>query len=438
MSDTLEIGENSERIEGVIVATSIKASREGEFLAHQTRNFMFAGLSIVAVTFGLARYGFGLFVPDISRELSLSPDVIGLIAGSSYVGFLCATLTAAWISKKFGPRVSIVLGGLTASLGMLLVGFSDNGLTLLLAIFIAGTSPGFAYPPFSEIIVRRINVQNQERIYAWINSGTGFGVALAGPIVLFSAFNWRAAYFIFAGLALIASIWNYFTTKPSQIDQNNVPQKNGADVIDTGFRAVIKSSKARPLFWVAFGYGLATSAYWTFAVDLLYDAGNADEVRIVFWSVLGTAGIFGFLAGWLTSNFGLRASYCALMLVTAISIGILPIIATNNYAIYLSSAVFGLGFIVTTAFLGMWSLRIFNWAPAAGFAITFFLISLGQGVGPMIIGLCLRNGIAMDWIFGFCGALCLILALIIPPRADRCPINGNITKRVKSMVSQRF
>lgn len=438
MSDMLGIGKSTEFIEEAKSAALIKAAREGEFLAHQTRNFMFAGLAIVAVTFGLARYSFGLFVPDISRELSLSPDVIGLIAGSSYVGFLCATLTAAWISRQFGPRVSIVLGGLTASLGMLMVAFADSGLTLLLAIFIAGTSPGFAYPPFSEIIVRRISEQNQERIYAWINSGTGFGVALAGPIVLFSAFNWRAAYFIFAGLALIVSIWNYFTTKPSHAVQDNPSPDSYASTIDSGFRAVMKSAKARPLFWVAFGYGLATSAYWTFAVDLLYDAGNGDEIRILFWSILGTAGIFGFLAGWLTSNFGLRGSYCALMLITAISIGVLPIIATNNFAIYLSSAVFGLGFIVTTAFLGMWSLRIFNWAPAAGFAMTFFLISLGQGVGPMVFGLCLRNGIDMDWIFGFCGALCLILALVIPPRADRCPIDGNIAKRMKSMILPRL
>lgn len=433
----LNVTERSGSIEVAEKLPTSSVSRDGEFLEHQTRNFTFAGLAIVAVTFGLARYGFGLFVPDISRDLSLSPDVIGLIAGSSYVGYLCATLTAAWISRKFGPRVPIVLGGLAACLGMLMVGFAQSGLGLLLAIFIAGTSPGFSYPPFSEIIVKRIHEQNQDRTYAWINSGTGFGVAIAGPIVLFSAFDWRSAYFIFAGLALLASIWNYITTRPSPIDRDHSTKSGAVDPIDSGLRAVMKSTKARPLFWVAFSYGLATSAYWTFAVELLYDAGNAEQTRIVFWSVLGTAGIFGYLAGWLTSNFGLRGSYCALMLVTAVSIGMLPFIATNNLAIYASAAVFGVGFIVTTAFLGMWSLRIFDWAPASGFSMTFFLISLGQGVGPVIIGLCLRNGVSIDWIFGLCGVLCLALALIIPPWADRCPINGNVANRIKSMISSK-
>lgn len=429
----LHVKDSSDLTEAPDNTISSDAPHHGEFLEQQTRNFTFAGLAIVAVTFGLARYGFGLFVPDISRDLSLSPDIIGLIAGSSYIGYLCATLTAAWISRKFGPRLPIVFGGLAACVGMLMVGFANSGATLLLAIFVSGTSPGFSYPPFSEIIVKRIKEQNQDRIYAWINSGTGFGVALAGPIVLFSAFDWRSAYMIFAGLALLASIWNFFTTKPSPNATKGVISRQAIDPIDAGFRAVMKSGKARPLFWVAFIYGLASSAYWTFAVDLLYDAGNGDKIRIIFWSVLGTAGIFGFLAGWLTSNFGLRGSYCALMVVTAISIGVLPAIATNNYAIYVSAAVFGLGFIVTTAFLGMWSLRVFNWAPASGFAMTFFLISLGQGVGPVVIGLCLRNGVDMDWIFGFCGVLCLALAFIIPPRADRCPINGNIANRIKSL-----
>lgn len=430
----LHVDDRSDLTEALDNTRSSDAPHYGEFLAQQTRNFTFAGLAIVAVTFGLARYGFGLFVPDISRDLSLSSDIIGLIAGSSYIGYLCATLTAAWISRKFGPRLPIVFGGLAACLGMLMVGFADSGATLLLAIFVAGTSPGFSYPPFSEIIVKRIKAQNQDRIYAWINSGTGFGVALAGPIVLFSAFDWRSAYIIFACLALLASIWNFFTTKPSQDMAKGAISQQNIDPIDAGFRVVMKSDKARPLFLVAFIYGLASSAYWTFAVDLLYDAGNGDKIRIIFWSVLGTAGIFGFLAGWLTSNFGLRGSYCALMVVTAISIGVLPMIATNNYAIYISAAVFGLGFIVTTAFLGMWSLRVFNWAPASGFAMTFFLISLGQGVGPVVIGLCLRNGVDMDWIFRFCGVLCLGLAFIIPPRADRCPINRNIASRIKSLL----
>ncbi len=428
----LKISESSKFTEEAFTQKLEQSPQKGELLLHQTRNFTFAGLAIVAVTFGLARYGFGLFVPDISRELSLTPDMVGLIAGSSYVGYLCATLAAAWISQRYGPRVPIVLGGMMASIGMLLVGVSDSGLTLLFAIFIAGTSPGFSYPPFSAIIVRRIEIHNQERIYAWINSGTGFGVALAGPIVLFSAFDWRTAYIIFAGLALLASFWNFFSTKPSSYQILNEKSDSPVKSTDNGFRTALNAVKARPLFAVALGYGLASSAYWTFAVDLLYDAGNEDNTRIIFWSILGTAGIFGFLAGWLTSNFGLRASYCALMVVTAISIGALPMIATSNFAIYASAAVFGLGFIVTTAFLGMWSLRIFNWAPAIGFAITFFLISLGQGIGPVLIGLCLRNGVEMDWIFGLCGLLCLALAFIIPPRADRCPINGNVVKRAKS------
>lgn len=155
----------------------------------KTRDFIIAGLAIVAATFGLVRYSFGLFIPQISNDLDLSLDVIGMIAGGSYIGFLAATLMAGWLSQKFNPSLPIFIGGVCAAIGMGLVAISDNGYVLAVAVFIAGASPGFAYPPFSEIIVRRVATEHQDTTYAWINSGTGFGVALAGPIALFATLD---------------------------------------------------------------------------------------------------------------------------------------------------------------------------------------------------------------------------------------------------------
>jgi cyanate permease len=40
-----------------------------------------AGIAMVATTFGLARYGYGLLLPDIRRSFGLSSTSLGLIAG---------------------------------------------------------------------------------------------------------------------------------------------------------------------------------------------------------------------------------------------------------------------------------------------------------------------------------------------------------------------
>ena len=46
------------------------------------------GAGMIAVTFGLARYGYGLLLPDMRSELGLDPSVGGLIASGGYLGYL--------------------------------------------------------------------------------------------------------------------------------------------------------------------------------------------------------------------------------------------------------------------------------------------------------------------------------------------------------------
>lgn len=45
-----------------------------------------AGLAIVVSTYGLARYSYGLFVPQIRADFNLSVEMMGRIASGSYAG----------------------------------------------------------------------------------------------------------------------------------------------------------------------------------------------------------------------------------------------------------------------------------------------------------------------------------------------------------------
>ena len=53
---------------------------------------------------------------------------------------------------------------------------------------------------------------------------------------------------------------------------------------------------------------------------------------------------------------------------------------------FVSGILFGASFIAITALLGIWSVYVFSDRPSAGFGATFFLISLGQFIGPMFAG----------------------------------------------------
>ncbi|WP_420413150.1 MFS transporter [Roseibium sp.] len=363
-----------------------------------------AGLAIVAATYGLARYCFGLFLPEIRQEFALSTETIGLIAGLSYAGYLIATFAGSWLSTMVGPRLPIFLGGLSATAGMTLIGISQSPEILAIGVFVAGMSPGLAYPPFSDVIVHHIETKRQNAIYAWINSGTGFGVALAGPLALFASEDWRLAWLIFAGLAGLFTIWNMAIlprNSPRQEKMSGVPISE------------LLNPSARPLFAAALLFGIVTAIYWTYAVDLLLAITENPATAVVFWIVLGTAGITGCFAGGLVNRWGLRSSYGLLLILIGGAIATLPVAASIPSGIYYSAASFGAGFIITTALFGMWSMRIFRNTPSIGFGLTFFLISLGQGIGPVAGGY-LAPQFGLPAVFVSAGLLCFVLALFRP------------------------
>jgi predicted MFS family arabinose efflux permease len=166
------------------------------------------GVLVIAVSFGLARYTYGLFVPDIRADLGISTGFIGLIASGSYAGYLLASALTAVIAARTGLRLPVVAGASSAAAGMLLIAVSNGPRLLAAGVLLAGTSADFAYTPFSDAVVRLIPEGKQARTYAVINSGTSFGVLTAGPVALWAGASWRTAWLVFAAVALVAAIWN--------------------------------------------------------------------------------------------------------------------------------------------------------------------------------------------------------------------------------------
>ena len=375
-----------------------------------TVKFTAAGLSMVAVTYGLARYCFGLFLPEIRDEFALSEAMLGIIAGASYGGYLVATIIGSWLSTLLGARIPILVGGIAATAGMTVIGTASGPEMLLVGVVIAGASPGLAYPPYSDVIVKCVPGERQNTTYGWINSGTGFGVALAGPLALWAGGDWRTVWFVFAALAIVSTIWNC----------SIIPSTRGSSVLENeaaaGYLRTLARWSAAPHFLAAFLFGIVTAIYWTYAVDLLFNLTGDRQDTILFWVTLGIAGILGCFAGKIADILGLRWAYWTVLPVVALAIMSLPLVAHSVFGILLSAVLFGSGFIVATALFGMWSMRIFRATPSIGFGATFFLISLGQGIGPIFGGFVIPV-IGQAYLFLCAGMLCMIISAI-PPVKD--------------------
>src|SRR4051795_9131367 len=110
------------------------------------------GIGIVGVSFGMARYGYGLLLPDIRRTYGLSSAALGLIGTGAYVSYLAATAATGALAAKAGPRRTAVGAGLLATVGMVVAGVSRSPGTLALGIVIGGASAALAFAPFSDAV----------------------------------------------------------------------------------------------------------------------------------------------------------------------------------------------------------------------------------------------------------------------------------------------
>ena len=260
-------------------------------------NIVGAGLLIVASTYGLSRYTYGLFVPAIRDDFNLSQTAVGAIGSASYLGYLLATLVSPLLVRHFNPRMPIILGGMTATLGMLLVALAGNPVWLALGVTLAGCSPGLAYPPLSDAIKQLCLAEKQSRYYAIINSGTSFGVMVSGPLALIAGPQWQLAWLCFAFIALIATLWNFFImpgNAPNHELSNRVKPGASQEPMFTLVRRKLKDSSVRRLLLGALLFGLVTSIYWTFSVELIAgEKSLSDTGRVIFWIVVGIAGVAG-------------------------------------------------------------------------------------------------------------------------------------------------
>ena len=105
------------------------------------------GLATIAVTYGLARFAYGLFLPEMRESLELSDSVLGLIGAGSYAGYCLAVLGALVLTSRSGPRLMALAAGSVAVVGMAIVAGAPTGSVLALGVLVAGSSSGLASPP---------------------------------------------------------------------------------------------------------------------------------------------------------------------------------------------------------------------------------------------------------------------------------------------------
>ncbi|MGH8877564.1 MAG: MFS transporter [Stackebrandtia sp.] len=374
-----------------------------------------AGTAAIGVTFGFARYSYGLYAPQLRADFDLSVGLVGLIGSATYVGYLLSLLVVGIFSQRLGPRTLVVLGGASAAVGMAAVALADGPLLLVAGLVLAGTSPGWAWAPYSDAVDRLVPVGKRERVLGLIPSGTAFGVVLAGPAGLFlSGSAWRIAWLSFAAITVVVTVYNAVI-----LPGRAMPRSGGENLARVGISWFARAV-AVPHYLTAFAYGLIGAVYWTFAVEAI--STNADRTTApLFWTLMGAAGTLGALAGVAIARFGLRTVHMGLFAAMGVAIALLGVAPDSTPAVVASAVLYGPAFMAGSSLLQVWSYQLFPERPTTGFTATVAFVGIGTILGPALAGV-----VAAEWglghTFGIAAGLAVAVLAAAPAARGRSPL----------------
>jgi predicted MFS family arabinose efflux permease len=339
-----------------------------------------AGIGIVGVCFGMARYGYGLLLPDVRRDYGLSPAFLGAVGTGSYAMYLAATALTGSFTARVGARRTAVAAGWLAATGMAIAGLSRSPAVFVVGILIAGASAGLAFAPFADA-ARCLAPAARGRVVSAISCGTGWGVALAAPIAIVAGASWRSAWLAFAACALAMAGWAAWVLPRDAAVAAEHARASGV------WRAVL-CRRALALLAGGLLVGLGSSAYWTFAVEHLVDAGALSPTASrTFLGVVGVASVLATLSGDLVRRLGSAPAYVLAAGVEAGALALLALLPASFAAAVVSGVLFGAAYSAVIAIQVIWGTHLFGARPSLGVAAVMAAGGVGFVVGPLAAGL---------------------------------------------------
>lgn len=347
------------------------------------RRLALGGLLTIGVSFGFARYGYGLFLPEIRRDFDLSVGAVGLIGSTTYGGYLLALGVVALAAARVGPRLLIGVGGVSAAVGMGLVAVAPGTGVLAVGLVLAGTSAAWAWAPYSDAVDLVVAPARRQFVLALIPAGTAVGTAVAGPLALVAdGAAWRAAWVAMALSAVLVTVFNL------RVVPKRAPLPSARrEPRRAGVRGWFLRRAALPLYAAALSYGVIGAFYWNYATEALAGtSGSAHATTVLFWTLMGVAGTTGMLAGALFARLGLRRSSRCVFVALAAATALLALAPGSVLASSTSAVLYGPAFMAASSLLAVWSHQVFPERPTSGLSATLLALGAGTVVGPASLG----------------------------------------------------
>ena len=344
-----------------------------------------AGFAATAITYGPARMGFGLFLPELRSVFEISTETAGIVSSLGFFGFFAALLMSEAMTTRKGPRLPVVAGLSAATLGLGIVAAAPNLPVLAIGILLAMSSAGFSWTPFNNAVHRTVEDGSRPAALSSVSTGTSLGIAAAGVTALamsLGGVSWRLCWAAFAVGGALALLGNWGALKEVAGTRGAGPRLPWS---------VLRTASAIPMLALGLCYGATSAIYISFAADHVAQSGRVAGLPSgasggILFVCYGLFGVLGMFTGRLKRAIGLPRLLRLLMMACALSFGLVAAWPTAGLAVVLSAGLQGLNVMMTSAVLSFWSDRLFPSLPTRSFTAVLLAVAAGSVIGPAVAG----------------------------------------------------
>ena len=289
----------------------------------------------------------GFLVTPITKEFTLAPAQVGLVASAGFVGMFLGAAISGRLADRYGRRPIFQATLVLFSIGAVLSALAPTFELLLAARVIAGLGLGGELPVVATLVSEFSPRAQRGRMIVLLESFWAYGTLAAGLVALFvlPQFGWRGAFLVAALPALyVAYLRSALPESPRYLAERGrsaeadaivrrVERAGGGALLTLG-AAVAPARSGRTsvaelwkpayarrtaMLWILW-FGITFTYYGIFLyVPSLLAARGLSEVRSNEFFFLSTiAQIPGyFSAAWLVERWGRKPTLVAYLLGTA-------------------------------------------------------------------------------------------------------------------------
>ena len=338
---------------------------------------LLAGILALVVGVGVARFAFTSLLPAM-LENHLSIAFAGMLASVNYVGYLSGSIFAIFI-KDIHAKVRFFRFGLVLCIvTSLLLAFTENQVTWLIARLLAGFGAAMALVVGSAIVMSKLQNTNKTKAMGIHFSGLGFSI-LVSDIIMRAVFNfstyWQHAWL---ALAMVGTLFACYSAYILTFEKQNADQ-----VIKHKFDKSLFSPLVIILALAYFTEGVGMVVQATFLPDIVNSLPGLAGYGGYAWLAVGLAGIPSCII-WMRLAHRFN-SIDMMMLAMALQVvgTLIPILSNNIMLNLISGMLYGATFIGLVALFMNFAGQLAGKNPVFIMGVITAAYGVGQVVAPL-------------------------------------------------------